>query len=150
MSKGKLEFSKEELRYFRDYPEELQRLTRAESAKGIYLRIALVVGVVLVLIYFMLKVYHQPHFPVLYGAATDLLFEGGVALWGAAVTVYMLEILMDRQEVINAFYRQEIQRQIETLEDNDAEGTQGQFCRISKVYKEFTSLVYTKRFVCVF
>jgi hypothetical protein len=47
----------------------------------------------------------------------DIIFESGVALIGAAVTAYVLEILLNKQQVNAAEWRKEIWRRIGETEE---------------------------------
>ena len=107
----KLDISEEELAYFKEYPYELDRITSTVATKKLFIGLAGVIGTILVGLSVVLRSYNLGE--LLNGFGIDLLFEGGIALWGAAITVYMLEILMHRQELINRQYRRIVQKKIE-------------------------------------
>ena len=48
----------------------------------------------------------------------DIIFEVGVALIGAAVTAYILGILLNQQQDNAAYWRAEIWRKIENLQSH--------------------------------
>jgi hypothetical protein len=108
--KRDLDISEEELVFFKEYPLELERLTSTVATKKLFLTLAGVVGTILVGLSIAIRT-SEIH-KLLNGFITDLLFEGGIALWGAAITVYMLEIMMHRQEFVNRQYRRTVQKKI--------------------------------------
>ena len=109
--KRALDVSEEELAYFKEYPYELDRLTSTVATKKLFLGLAGGLGTILVGVSVIFR--SSKIAELLGGFFTDLLFEGGIALWGAAITVYMLEILMHRQELINRQYRRTVLKEID-------------------------------------
>lgn len=109
--KRMLDVSEEEVLFFKNNPLELDRITSTIATKKIFLGLAVLLGTILVAISIAIKTRMDD--PILNGIITDLMFEGGVALWGAAVTVYMLEIMLHRQEIINRQYRRTILKKID-------------------------------------
>ena len=110
----------DEVEFFRAHPEELEKMTSSLRAKKVYLLFAALVGLVLVALSVILS-YH----PLLLGMDTllhtfiiDLTFEGGVSLWGASITVYLLEIVLDYQNKINTDYRESV---LEEIMKNDGD-----------------------------
>ena len=120
LKKKTFEIADDELAFFQEYPQELDRLTSTAAAKRVYLIMAVVIGVVLVGLSIIIKATLTGEGGgILHGFITDLLFEGGVALWGASVTVFMLEILMQRQEIVNRHYRLQVLKRLKEEESDE-------------------------------
>ena len=116
--KIELDVSDKEVEFFMNHPHELDILTDSGVIKRIYLVIAFVIGFILVsfsIIIQSMRIYDLDG--LFNGLFVNLLFECGVALWGAAITVYLLEIVMERQEILNERYRKIIQARIKDLKD---------------------------------
>ena len=115
-----------EVQFFKDHPYELDRLTSTAATKKFFLIISSIIGFVLVAFAIIIRTTALGKVEwVLQGIVPDLLFECGVALWGASVTVYLLEIVVHRQEIMNRHYRNSIKKKIRELEqikeDNPAD-----------------------------
>ena len=108
----KIVITDSEVEFFRKYPEELDKMTNTLDIKRIYLKIAAGVGFVMVALSILIKYNRIIPDGLLHGFLTDLLFEGGVALWGASITVYLLEILLSNQTKINEAYRSAVLHRI--------------------------------------
>ena len=121
LKKKDLEITEEEILFFKNNPLELDRLTSTAATKKIFLVIAVVIGFIMVAISIIVESFYSDMSEALFnGLLTELLFETGVALWGAAITVYLLEIVLHRQELLNRQYRHMVQRQIKKLEDSNS------------------------------
>ncbi|MDH3710183.1 MAG: hypothetical protein OER04_09870 [Cyclobacteriaceae bacterium] len=113
LRKTEIIISDDEVEFFRKYPEELELMTDTLAAKKLYLWLAAGFGFLLV----ALSIFFRFN-PIIgddnlfHGFFLDLTFEGGVALWGAAITVYLLEIVLDNQTDINEAYRQAVMKRI--------------------------------------
>ena len=105
--------TEEELEFFTAYPDELEKMTSTLTAKKTYLVLATGLGFILVALSIVIRYNRIFDDGILHGFGTDLLFEGGVALWGAAITVYLLEIVLDNQTDINEAYRQAVLDRLE-------------------------------------
>jgi len=108
------EVCEEELDYFRANPEQIDEITAPVNIHKMFLWAGTLLGVALVGLSKMLKFY-----PVLENLSEglrefgiDIVFEIGVALIGAAVTAYLLGILLDRQQENAARWRAEIRRRL--------------------------------------
>ena len=111
----------DEVEFFRAYPDELEKMTSSLRAKKVYLFFAALLGLALVAVSVILRYY-----PLLFGMDTllhafiiDLTFEGGVSLWGAGITVYLLEVVLDNQNKINEEYREAVLDEIRKKDDRD-------------------------------
>ena len=105
----------EELDYFREHPEQVDEITAPVNIHKLFLWAGTLLGVAFVGLSKMLK-FH----PVLENLSEgmrefgiDIVFEIGVALIGAAVTAYLLGILLDQQQENAARWRAEIRRRLE-------------------------------------
>jgi hypothetical protein len=104
----------EELNYFRGHPEQIDEVTAPVNIHKLFLWAGTLLGVVLVGLSKILK--FQPvleNLPEgLREFGIDIVFEIGVALIGAAVTAYILGILLDKQQDNAARWRAEIRRRL--------------------------------------
>ena len=111
------EVSEEELAYFRAHPEQIDEITAPVNIHKMFLWLGTLLGVALVGLSKLLK-----FFPVLEILSAglrefgiDIVFEIGVALIGAAVTAYILGVLLDRQQKNAARWRAEVRRRLKQL-----------------------------------
>ena len=106
--------TEEEVAYFRDHPEEIEEVTSPVNVHKLFLWAGALLGFVFVglskvlnysgLLGFMSKGFFE--------FVVDITFEIGVALIGAAVTAYILGILLNQQQENAAKWRTEIRRRI--------------------------------------
>ena len=104
----------EELNYFRGHPEQIDEVTAPVNIHKLFLWAGTLLGVVFVGLSKILK--FQPVLDNLSEGmrefGIDIVFEIGVALIGAAVTAYILGILLDKQQENAARWRAEIRRRL--------------------------------------
>ncbi|MGD9356193.1 MAG: hypothetical protein PVH71_05840 [Chromatiales bacterium] len=104
----------EELNYFRGHPEQIDEVTAPVNIHKLFLWAGTLLGVVFVGLSKILK--FQPVLDNLSEGmrefGVDIIFEIGVALIGAAVTAYILGILLDKQQENAARWRAEIRRRL--------------------------------------
>jgi hypothetical protein len=105
----------EELDYFREHPDQIDEVTAPVNVHKLFLWAGTLLGISCVGVSKVLKFY-----PFISGLSegiqefgVDLVFETGVALIGAAVTAYILGILLNRQQDNAAKWRAEIRRRVE-------------------------------------
>jgi hypothetical protein len=113
------EVTDEEARYFRDHPDQIDELTAPVNVHLIFLWSGGILGAACVAlskwfkfstaIAFMSEAFSE--------FTIDIVFEIGVALIGAAVTAYILGILLNQQQENAAKWRAEIRRKIDELQD---------------------------------
>jgi uncharacterized membrane protein YidH (DUF202 family) len=108
------EVTEQELKYFREHPDQIDEVAAPVNIHKLFLWAGTLLGVVFVGLSKMLK-FH----PLLAGLSEgvrefsiDIVFEIGVALIGAAVTAYILGILLDQQQENAARWRAEIRRML--------------------------------------
>ena len=107
----------EEVLYFRDHPEQIDEISAPVYLHLVFLWVGGLLGAACVavskwmkfssIIDFMSESYVE--------FTVDIVFEIGVALIGAAVTAYILGILLNQQQKNAANWRAEIRKKIEEL-----------------------------------
>jgi hypothetical protein len=105
----------EELDYFREHPDQIDEVTAPVNIHKLFLWGGTLLGVAFVGLSKILK--FQPILENLSEGlrefGIDIVFEIGVALIGAAVTAYILGILLDQQQENAARWRAEIRRRLD-------------------------------------
>jgi hypothetical protein len=108
------EVTEKELNYFAEHPDEIDEVTAPVNIHKLFLWVGTLLGVAFVGLSKTLK--FQPvleNLPEgLREFGIDIVFEIGVALIGAAVTAYILGILLDKQQENAARWRAEIRRRL--------------------------------------
>jgi hypothetical protein len=108
------EVTEEELDYFAEHRDEIDEVTAPVNIHKLFLWAGTLLGVAFVGLSKILK--FQPvleNLPEgLREFGIDIVFEIGVALIGAAVTAYILGILLDKQQDNAARWRAEIRRRL--------------------------------------
>jgi len=107
----------EEVRYFRDHPDQIDEVSAPVKVHLIFLWAGGLLGAAFVALSKWLKFSQVPKF-LSEGSGefvVDIVFEIGVALIGAAVTAYILGILLNQQQENAAKWRTEIRRRIHEL-----------------------------------
>jgi hypothetical protein len=104
----------EEMDYFREHPDQIDEVTAPVNVHKLFLYAGTVLGIIMVGVSKVLK--FQPLISGLSEGVqefvVDIVFESGVALIGAAVTAYILGILLDKQQENAAKWRAEIRRRL--------------------------------------
>lgn len=110
--------TQEEVDYFRKHPDMIDEVTAPVNVHKLFLWGGTFLGVVFVGLSKALKFN-----PLLDGLSEgfrefgiDIVFEIGVALIGAAVTAYLLGILLNKQQDNAAAWRAELRRRIDELD----------------------------------
>ena len=108
------EVTEKELDYFAEHPDVIDEVTAPVNIHKLFLWAGTLLGVAFVGLSKILK--FQPvleNLPEgLREFGIDIVFEIGVALIGAAVTAYILGILLDKQQKNAARWRAEIRRRL--------------------------------------
>jgi len=111
------EVTDEEVAYFRGHPDEIDEVTAPVAVHKLFLWAGALLGTLLVGV---AKVIKFSQFAMLSEGVSefviDMVFETGVALIGAAVTAYILGILLNQQQDNAANWRVEIRRRISELD----------------------------------
>jgi hypothetical protein len=111
------EVTDEEVAYFRDHPDQIDEVTAPVAVHKLYLWVGALLGILFVGVSKVIKFSQLAM--VSEGVrefVIDMVFEIGVALIGAAVTAYILGILLNQQQDKAATWRAEIRRTIAELE----------------------------------
>ena len=110
------EVTDEEVSYFRDHPDLIDEVSASVNVHKLFLWGGALVGTLFVGLSKAIKFAHVTFFSEgLLEFMVDIVFEIGVALIGAAVTAYILGILLNQQQENAAHWRAEIRRRIEIL-----------------------------------
>jgi hypothetical protein len=111
---GAPQVTDEDLAYFRDHPDEIDEVTAPVNVHKLFLWAGALLGIALVAASKMLG--YGPLLDAVSAGVSefviDIVFEIGVALIGAAVTAYLLGILLNRQQENAAAWRAEIRQRL--------------------------------------
>ena len=103
----------EEVAYFRDHPDQIDEISTPVAVHKLFLWVGALLGTACV---GLSKAIKFSQTTILSGGflefVVDIIFEVGVALIGAAVTAYILGILLNQQQDNAAAWRSEIRRRI--------------------------------------
>ena len=103
----------EEVAYFREHPEQIDQVTAPVNVHKLFLWAGALFGAGLVGVSKLLKFSQLVVLSEGYREfVIDIVFESGVALIGAAVTAYLLGILLNQQQDNAAAWRSEIRRRL--------------------------------------
>ena len=109
------EVTDEEVAYFRDYPDQIDEVTAPVAVHKLFLWVGALLGTLFVGVS---KVIKFSQLAIVSAGVRefviDIVFEIGVALIGAAVTAYILGILLNQQQENAKKWRSEIRRRIGT------------------------------------
>ena len=110
---GISEVTDEEVAYFRDHPDQIDEVTAPVAVHKLFLWAGALLGTLLVGV---AKVIKFSQFAIVSEGVRefviDMVFETGVALIGAAVTAYILGILLNQQQENAKKWRSEIRQRI--------------------------------------
>ena len=112
------EVTDEEVAYFRDHPDQVDEVTAPVVVHQLFLWVGALLGTACV---GLSKAFKFSQTIILSEGflefVVDIVFESGAALIGAAVTAYILGILLNQQQDNAATWRAEIRRRLENLDD---------------------------------
>jgi hypothetical protein len=114
-----VEVTEDEVAYFRKHPDEIDDFTAPVNIHKLYLWAAALLGAIFVGLSKAIK-FSRFAFNMSEGVSefiVDIIFESGVALIGAAVTAYILELLLNQRKENAAEWRKEIWRRIGETEE---------------------------------
>ncbi|MBJ9935841.1 hypothetical protein [Acinetobacter pittii] len=117
--KSTSEVTDEEIEYYRKYPDQIDQVTAPLNIHKIFLWAGALLGVVVVAIAKFLKFSGSLDFlsEGMLEFVIDIIYETGIALIGAAVTAYMLGVLLNKQQENATKWREEIRRRIKDGEE---------------------------------
>ena len=103
-----------EVDYFRDHPDQIDAWTAPVNVHKMFLWGGALLGTAMVALSKVLKYFQLVAFMSegLREFVIDIVFESGVALIGAAVTAYLLGILLNQQQENADQWRAEVRRRI--------------------------------------
>ena len=109
------EVTDEEIAYFRDHPDQIDEITAPVAVHKLFLWVGALLGAVFVGVSKVIKFSQLAIVSLgVREFVIDIVFEIGVALIGAAVTAYILGILLNEQQENAKKWRSEIRRRIGT------------------------------------
>ncbi|EXR89405.1 hypothetical protein [Acinetobacter baumannii] len=116
--KSNSEVTDEEIEYYRKYPDQIDQVTAPLNIHKIFLWAGALLGVVVVAVAKFLKFSSSLDFlsEGVLEFVIDIIYETGIALIGAAVTAYMLGVLLNKQQENATKWREEIRRRIKESE----------------------------------
>ncbi|MDC4989283.1 hypothetical protein [Acinetobacter baumannii] len=116
--KSTSEVTDEEIEYYRKYPDQIDQVTAPLNIHKIFLWAGALLGVVVVAVAKFLKFSGSLDFlsEGVLEFVIDIIYETGIALIGAAVTAYMLGVLLNKQQENATKWREEIRRRIKESE----------------------------------
>lgn len=115
------EATDEEVAYFREHPDEIEEIAASVNIHKLFLWAGTFLGTACVGLSKILKYSEFAAF-MSEGVSEfviDIVFETGVALIGAAVTAYILGILLNQQQENASKWRTDIRRKIKELEESE-------------------------------
>ncbi len=115
------EVTDEEVAYFRDHPDEIDEITAEVNIHKFFLAGGAILGTALVGVSKTLS-YTGALASLTDGVReflVEIVFEIGVALIGAAVTAYLLGVLLNKQQENASHWRAEIRRRIDETGRSD-------------------------------
>ncbi|HCW3748341.1 TPA: hypothetical protein OXK62_002866 [Acinetobacter baumannii] len=116
--KSTSEVTDEEIEYYRKYPDQIDQVTAPLNIHKIFLWAGALLGIVVVAVAKFLKFSGSLDFlsEGVLEFVIDIIYETGIALIGAAVTAYMLGVLLNKQQENATKWREEIRRRIKESE----------------------------------
>ncbi|HAW7014516.1 hypothetical protein ACT4ZU_07270 [Acinetobacter baumannii] len=116
--KSTSEVTDEEIEYYRKYPDQIDQVTAPLNIHKIFLWVGALLGVVVVAVAKFLKFSGSLDFlsEGVLEFVIDIIYETGISLIGAAVTAYMLGVLLNKQQENATKWREEIRRRIKESE----------------------------------
>ncbi|HFG6934782.1 hypothetical protein [Acinetobacter baumannii] len=116
--KSSAKVTEDEIEYYRKYPDQIDQVTAPINIHKIFLWTGALLGAVIVAIAKFLKFSGSLDFlsEGILEFVIDIIYESGIALIGAAVTAYMLGVLLNKQQENAVKWREEIRKRIEETE----------------------------------
>ncbi|RSZ39713.1 MULTISPECIES: hypothetical protein [unclassified Variovorax] len=108
------EVTNDDVAYFRRYPDQIDEITAPIAIHRVFLWACAALGSVLVAVSKVLKYSALSSFlsDGVKEFTVDIVYESGVALIGAALTAYILGIVLNKQQENAAAWRTELRRRI--------------------------------------
>lgn len=110
--------TEDEIEYYRKYPDQIDQVTAPINIHKIFLWTGALLGILVVAMAKFLKFSGMLAFlsEGVLEFVIDIIYESGIALIGAAVTAYMLGVLLNKQQENALKWREEIRKRIQESE----------------------------------
>lgn len=110
----RIEISDEAMAYFREHPEEVDEVTAATRVHRLFLWAGMGLGMLAVAVSKIMAGLPLEDYmgPGIEEFLVDIVFEGGVALIGSALTAYFMGVLLNAQQARAKAFRKEIRRKL--------------------------------------
>lgn len=117
--KSSSEVTEDEVEYYRKYPDQIDQVTAPINIHKVFLWTGAFLGIVVVAIAKFFKFSGTLDFlsEGVLEFVIDIIYETGIALIGAAVTAYVLGVLLNKQLENATKWREEIRRKINESEE---------------------------------
>ncbi len=117
--KSSSEVTEDEVEYYRKYPDQIDQVTAPINIHKVFLWTGAFLGIVVVAIAKFFKFSGTLDFlsEGVLEFVIDIIYETGIALIGAAVTAYVLGVLLNKQQENPTKWREEIRRKINESEE---------------------------------
>lgn len=117
--KSSSEVTEDEVEYYRKYPDQIDQVTAPINIHKVFLWTGAFLGIVVVAIAKFFKFSGTLDFlsEGVLEFVIDIIYETGIALIGAAVTAYVLGVLLNKQQENATKWREEIRRKINESEE---------------------------------
>ncbi|EPG38866.1 hypothetical protein [Acinetobacter baumannii] len=117
--KSSSEVTEDEVEYYRKYPDQIDQVTAPINIHKVFLWTGAFLGIVVVAIAKFLKFSGTLDFlsEGVLEFVIDIIYETGIALIGAAVTAYVLGVLLNKQQENATKWREAIRRKINESEE---------------------------------
>jgi hypothetical protein len=115
----KTEISDELIEYYKRHPEDLDLIIDKEYFYGRFIKFFFVLGIVITVLSRVLKfVFADTWASFINDVVLDIFSELGIAIFGGAITTFLLEKLKQKQYEQNIAFRKEILDKIGQSQDN--------------------------------
>lgn len=115
------EVTEEEVEYYREHPEQIEEVTAPVNIHKMFLWGGAILGVLIVMLSKFFKYSQILVFESVWvnEFIVDIVYESGIALIGAAVTTYMMGVLLNRQQSNATKWRKEIRKRIKEINQSE-------------------------------
>lgn len=112
--KNSQEVTAEEIEYYREHPEQIEEVTAPVNIHKMFLWGGALIGILMVVLSKFFKYSQVLAFESAWinEFIVDIVYESGIALIGAAITTYMMGVLLNRQQTNASKWRKEIRKKI--------------------------------------
>lgn len=116
----KTEITDEIVQFYKDHPDELDLITDKEYFYGKFIKFFFVIGIIITVVSRLLKfVFEDTWASFINEVVLDIFSELGIAIFGGAITAFLLESLRQRQYKENTAFRKEVLKRIKLSQKNE-------------------------------